>query len=68
RPPNSFIIYRKEHSAGYSKITAAELSKILGEQWAKEPPERRAYYARLAKVAEKEHALKFPYYKFTPAK
>ncbi|KAK5816183.1 hypothetical protein F5H01DRAFT_343867 [Linnemannia elongata] len=68
RPPNSFIIYRKEHSAGYSKITAAELSKILGEQWAKEPPERRAYYARLAKAAEKEHALKFPYYKFTPAK
>ncbi|KAK3831388.1 MAG: hypothetical protein JOS17DRAFT_745188 [Linnemannia elongata] len=68
RPPNSFIIYRKEHSAGYSKITAAELSKILGEQWAKEPPERKAYYAKLAKAAEKEHALKFPYYKFTPAK
>lgn len=68
RPPNSFIIYRKEHSAGYSKITAAELSKILGEQWAKEPPERKAHYAKLAKAAEKEHALKFPYYKFTPAK
>ncbi|KAF9154625.1 hypothetical protein BG015_000391 [Linnemannia schmuckeri] len=68
RPPNSFIIYRREHSANYSKITAAELSKILGEQWAKEPPERKAYYAKLAKAAEKEHALKYPDYKFTPAK
>ncbi|KAG9071132.1 Transcription factor Sox-2 [Linnemannia hyalina] len=68
RPPNAFIIYRREHSAGYSKITAAELSKILGEQWANEPPERKAHYFKLAKAAEKEHALMFPYYKFTPAK
>ncbi|KAF9134166.1 hypothetical protein BGW39_007904 [Mortierella sp. 14UC] len=68
RPPNSFIIYRREHSAHYSKITAAELSKILGEQWAHEPPERKAHYADLAKAAEKEHALKYPEYKFTPAK
>ncbi|KAG0253389.1 Casanova [Linnemannia exigua] len=68
RPPNSFIIYRREHSSNYSKITAAELSKILGEQWANEPPERKAYYAKLAKAAEKEHALKYPEYKFTPAK
>ncbi|KAF9088228.1 hypothetical protein BGX23_007544 [Mortierella sp. AD031] len=68
RPPNSFIIYRKEQSAKYSKITAAELSKILGEQWANEPAERKAYYAKLAKMAEQEHALKYPEYKFTPAK
>ncbi|KAK3833989.1 MAG: hypothetical protein J3R72DRAFT_514716, partial [Linnemannia gamsii] len=68
RPPNSFIIYRREHSSNYSKITAAELSKILGEQWANEPPERKAYYAKLAKAAEKEHAIKYPEYKFTPAK
>ncbi|KAF9928353.1 hypothetical protein FBU30_002434 [Linnemannia zychae] len=68
RPPNSFIIYRREHSSNYTKITAAELSKILGEQWANEPPQRKAYYAELAKAAEKEHALKYPEYKFTPAK
>ncbi|KAF9183802.1 hypothetical protein BGZ51_003756, partial [Haplosporangium sp. Z 767] len=68
RPPNSFILYRKEHAVNYPKLTAAELSRILGERWSKETPERKAHYARLAKVAEREHSLKYPEYKFCPAK
>ncbi|KAG0283392.1 hypothetical protein BGZ96_012233 [Linnemannia gamsii] len=62
------MLYRSEQSANYPKMTAAELSKILGKKWFGEPPERRAYYTDLAKAAEKEHALKYPDYKFTPAK
>ncbi|CAO3571259.1 unnamed protein product [Mortierella alpina] len=68
RPPNSFILYRKEEAAKYSNLTAAELSKILGDKWARESPEKKAYYANLAKTAEQEHHLKYPEYKFTPAK
>ncbi|KAG0258911.1 hypothetical protein BG011_002997 [Mortierella polycephala] len=68
RPPNSFILYRKENAVNYPKLTAAELSRILGERWSKETPERKAHYARLAKIAEHEHSLKYPEYKFCPAK
>ncbi|KAI1320177.1 hypothetical protein EDD11_001781 [Mortierella claussenii] len=68
RPPNSFMIYRKEQSASYPKSTAAKLSKILGKKWFNETPECRAHYAQLAKKAEEEHALKYPDYKFMPAK
>ncbi|KAG0304292.1 Transcription factor Sox-2 [Dissophora globulifera] len=68
RPPNSFIIYRTEHAAKYPKLTAAELSKILGSRWSQETPECKAHYAKLAKKAEIEHAAQYPEYKFTPAK
>ncbi|KAI7820050.1 high mobility group box domain-containing protein, partial [Gamsiella multidivaricata] len=68
RPPNSFIIYRKEQVANYPKLTTAELSRILGEKWYNEPPERKAHYAKLAKEAEQKHALQYPEYKYRPAK
>lgn len=68
RPPNSFLIYRKEHAKKYAGLVATELSTKLAMAWKKESPERHAYYAELAERAKQEHAIKFPDYKFTPVK
>ncbi|KAG0333550.1 hypothetical protein BG000_009078 [Podila horticola] len=68
RPPNSFLIYRKEHAKKFAGLVATELSTKLAMAWKKETPERQAYYAGLAERAKQEHALKFPNYKFTPVK
>ncbi|KAF8952809.1 hypothetical protein BGZ52_003699 [Haplosporangium bisporale] len=68
RPPNSFLIYRKEHAKKYAGLVATELSTKLAMAWKKETPERHAYYAELAERAKREHAIKFPGYKFTPVK
>ncbi|KAF9414029.1 hypothetical protein BGZ94_000539 [Podila epigama] len=68
RPPNSFLIYRKEHATKYAGLVATELSTKLAMAWKKESPERKAHYAALAEQAKQEHAIKFPGYKFTPAK
>ncbi|KAF9177459.1 Casanova [Haplosporangium sp. Z 767] len=68
RPPNSFLIYRKEHATRYAGLVATRLSTKLAEAWRKETPERRAHYAMLAEKAKQEHAIKYPNYKFTPVK
>ncbi|KAG0040476.1 hypothetical protein BGZ82_002192 [Podila clonocystis] len=68
RPPNSFLIYRKEHAKKFAGLVATELSTKLAMAWKKETPERQAHYAELAERAKQEHALKFPGYKFTPVK
>ncbi|KAF9970306.1 hypothetical protein BGZ65_011230, partial [Modicella reniformis] len=68
RPPNSFLIYRKEHAKAYKGLVATELSTKLAEAWNNETGECRAHYARLAEKAKKEHAIRYPNYKFTPIK
>ncbi|KAF9151546.1 hypothetical protein BG015_006542 [Linnemannia schmuckeri] len=68
RPPNSFLIYRKEHAVHYPGLVATALSAKLAISWRNETLERRKYYADLAKRAEEEHKLRHPNYKFTPAK
>ncbi|KAF9094879.1 Casanova [Mortierella sp. AD031] len=68
RPPNSFLIYRKEHATNYAGLVATALSAKLAAAWKRETPERLQYYADLAVIAKKEHKLMYPDYKFTPAK
>ncbi|KAF9986880.1 Casanova [Mortierella antarctica] len=68
RPPNSFLIYRKEHAARYAGLVATELSTKLAQAWKKESTERRNHYAMLAEKAKQDHAIKYPNYKFTPMK
>ncbi|CAO3573318.1 unnamed protein product [Mortierella alpina] len=68
RPPNSFLIYRKEHAARYAGLVATELSTKLAQAWKVESPERRNHYAMLAEKAKQDHAVKYPNYKFTPMK
>ncbi|GJJ70945.1 hypothetical protein EMPS_03295 [Entomortierella parvispora] len=68
RPPNSFLIYRKEHATQYAGLVATELSSKLALSWKRETPERREHYAQLAVKAKQEHAIRYPNYKFTPVK
>ncbi|KAG0317990.1 hypothetical protein BGZ97_004523 [Linnemannia gamsii] len=66
RPPNSFILYRKDNAYKYGRMVATELSAKMALAWRRETPERRKYYANLAKLAKENHKLMHPDYKFTP--
>ncbi|KAG0017667.1 Casanova [Podila clonocystis] len=68
RPPNSFMIYRREKATEHTGLIAAELSTKLAKAWRNETPETRAHYASLADHAKAEHTLQYPNYKFTPAR
>ncbi|KAF9345769.1 hypothetical protein BGX26_002761 [Mortierella sp. AD094] len=68
RPPNSFMIYRKEHLKNFSLKTAAALSVAIGEQWRNEPLSVRIQYSRLAEEARQKHLEEHPLYKFKPKK
>ncbi|OAQ36521.1 mating type protein 2, partial [Linnemannia elongata AG-77] len=68
RPPNSFMIYRKAEAIKYPGLVAITLSSKIGESWGNATPEERKRYAKLAELAKKEHGIKYPDYKFTPAK
>ncbi|KAF9925888.1 hypothetical protein FBU30_004413 [Linnemannia zychae] len=68
RPANSFMLYRAENSKKYPGLVATELSAKLGESWRNEPQEVRDRYEELAEQAKKEHAIRYPDYKFAPIK
>ncbi|KAJ3236844.1 hypothetical protein HDU81_010310 [Chytriomyces hyalinus] len=75
RPPNSFIIYRKEKhaelmskSTGTSTLNNNVISKIVGTMWKQEPPEIKAMYAAKAQEEKRIHMLKHPDYKYRPKK
>ncbi|KAJ3237202.1 hypothetical protein HDU78_004226 [Chytriomyces hyalinus] len=75
RPPNSFIIYRKEkhaelmsQSTGTSTLNNNVISKIVGTMWKQEPPEIKARYAAKAQEEKRIHMLKHPDYKYRPKK
>ncbi|KAF9413792.1 hypothetical protein BGZ94_000605 [Podila epigama] len=62
------MIYRREQRVKYVGMIAAQLSAILAKAWREEMPETRAYYAQLAEEAKTEHKIRYPTYKFTPAR
>ncbi|KAG0311465.1 Transcription factor Sox-2 [Linnemannia gamsii] len=68
RPANSFMLYRAENGKKYPGLVATELSAKLGEAWRKEPQEIRDRYDEMAEQAKRDHALKYPDYKFAPVK
>ncbi|KAI9332677.1 high mobility group box domain-containing protein, partial [Obelidium mucronatum] len=75
RPPNSFIIYRKEkhaelmsQSSGTATLNNNVISKIVGTMWKQEPPEVKAMYAAKAQEEKRVHMLKHPDYKYRPKK
>ncbi|KAF9121717.1 Casanova [Mortierella sp. 14UC] len=68
RPANSFMLYRAENGKKYPGLVATELSAKLGEAWRREPQEVRDRYDELAEQAKRDHALKYPGYKFAPVK
>nr|QEJ80709.1 putative MAT1-2-1 protein [Teratosphaeria gauchensis] len=72
RPPNAFIIYRKEW---HPKVVAENpglhnnaISVIIGDKWRAESDEVREEYKRKAEDAKRQHELDHPGYQYQPRK
>ncbi|KAK4540632.1 hypothetical protein LTR36_009063 [Oleoguttula mirabilis] len=72
RPPNAFIIYRKEwHSRTVAQNPGLHnnaISVILGQKWKAEADHVRAEYKRRAEDAKTQHATNNPGYQYQPRK
>ncbi|KAJ3161093.1 hypothetical protein HDU86_007714 [Geranomyces michiganensis] len=72
RPSNSFITYRmdKQHEvlAQHSGANNKDISVIIGDMWRNESEPVKEYYRQKAALGRKEHALKYPHYKYTALK
>ncbi|EIW52457.1 uncharacterized protein TRAVEDRAFT_67477 [Trametes versicolor FP-101664 SS1] len=74
RPPNAWILYRKdtvarlkkEDSTVYSSMNQKLLSKIIGPMWHDAPAEVRREYKELAIVKLAEHMQMYPGYVYRP--
>ncbi|KAI7282575.1 hypothetical protein KC345_g3440 [Hortaea werneckii] len=72
RPPNAFIIYRKDWHA---RVVAENpglhnnaISVIIGRQWRAESETVRAAYIRQAEDRKEQHAIANPGYQYQPRK
>lgn len=71
RPPNAFMIFRS-HLWNKEKIKSSverdhrQISRIAGNLWNSLSDAERAPYHDLAEDAKKEHARKYPQYKYSP--
>ncbi|KAI3637215.1 hypothetical protein MIR68_004921 [Amoeboaphelidium protococcarum] len=81
RPPNAFMLYRKDHHHLIKKemqencqdhsgkqFTVPEISKVLGARWKAESEEVKMKYHEMARLADEEHRKLFPGYKYSPKK
>lgn len=77
RPPNSWIIYRREQNdilqewleeEGEPALAAAEVSKLVSLLWKALSAEERADYGRQAVEEKAIHKQTYPDYKFQPQK
>lgn len=73
RPPNSFMIFRREFSREHARLNAdgepipeKHLSKRAGEAWARLSDKEQRVYKVLADKAREDHAIMFPDYKYKP--
>ncbi|UPK91117.1 hypothetical protein LCI18_002052 [Fusarium solani-melongenae] len=70
RPPNAYIIYRKERhhlvKEMHPGITNNEISQILGRCWNLETRDTRAQYKLQADEAKRLHYEKYPDYQYRP--
>ncbi|KAM0195116.1 hypothetical protein ACHAPA_005713 [Fusarium lateritium] len=70
RPPNAYIIYRKERHQKIKKerptLTNNQISMILGRTWNMEDTEVRHLYKLKADAVKEEHRRKYPDYQYRP--
>ncbi|KAH7200269.1 mating type 1-2-1 protein [Fusarium oxysporum] len=70
RPPNAYILYRKERhqsiKAQRPDITNNEISQVLGRLWNSETREVRALYKQMADHKKAEHRRQYPDYQYRP--
>ncbi|OLN86124.1 Silenced mating-type M-specific polypeptide Mc [Colletotrichum chlorophyti] len=72
RPPNAFILYRKDYQAKIKQthphLLNNDISGILGKAWNNESHEVRERYRKLAKEYKERHHKLYPDYRYTPRK
>lgn len=71
RPRNAFILFRqKHHQSVLEESTEAktnpEVSRELGRRWRALSTEDRDYWKNLAEEEKKNHAKRYPNYRYTP--
>lgn len=71
RPRNAFILFRqKYHQLVLDELTEAktnpEVSRELGRRWRSLSPQEREHWTNLAEEEKKNHAKKYPNYRYTP--
>jgi hypothetical protein len=69
RPPNSFILYRREKrydivQKAEEAVSNSDVSKLAAEMWKNEKPEVKAKYIAQAAELRKSHRAKFPDFKY----
>ncbi|ROW07149.1 hypothetical protein VPNG_07390 [Cytospora leucostoma] len=72
RPPNSWILYRKDKSKELRQANPAmstgEISTEASRQWKVEKPGIKDYYQALADEAARLHKIKYPDYRYKPGR
>ncbi|CAG8552354.1 5799_t:CDS:1 [Paraglomus occultum] len=73
RPPNSFMIYRREFLARKRNgmegpLNMNRISIEAAARWKSESPEVKDFFAKVADVVREIHHKNHPYYKYTPRK
>lgn len=72
RPPNSWILFRKEKSKELREanpgMSAGEVSTEAARQWKALSDEGKGFYQDLAKQAAEQHKIQYPEYRYKPAR
>ncbi|EGW34393.1 uncharacterized protein SPAPADRAFT_59824 [Spathaspora passalidarum NRRL Y-27907] len=71
RPRNAFILFRQKYhqtvlDEGSVIRTNPEVSRELGRRWRALSPEEKEHWNNLAEEEKKNHAAKYPGYRYTP--
>lgn len=71
RPRNAFILFRQKHhqlvlDESLVIRTNPEVSRELGRRWKELPPDEKEMWNQLAEEEKKNHAKKYPGYRYTP--
>ncbi|CAG8613706.1 uncharacterized protein OCT59_024966 [Rhizophagus irregularis] len=75
RPQNSFVIYRRNKNAELFNVKReerkrlpefSEISKDIADSWSKESDDVKKFFKIMARMAERLHSIKYPYYKYQP--
>ncbi|KAI1076563.1 hypothetical protein F5B20DRAFT_572782 [Whalleya microplaca] len=70
RPRNAFILYRQHYqgqvAAQHPGLANPEISKLIGEQWRKQPDDVKNSWKRLAEEEKVRHSRQYPDYRYQP--
>ncbi|KAJ3039086.1 hypothetical protein HDV00_012644 [Rhizophlyctis rosea] len=72
RPKNSFMTYRADKQPEvlkqYIGASSKDVSRVIADMWAAEPPGVKEIYQKRAEQGRLEHKAKYPDYKYAPSK